>query len=160
MSKLNYKKGFTLIELLVVVAIIGILSSVVLASLNSARSKGADAAIKANLRTIQTQATLYYDTKGHYGPATGGALDCASNDGTMFSNHATNGDPTILSAVTEINNRAGVMPKCAAALVSGSYATSWAVSATLKGGGNWCVDSTGNSKNTTAVMVSGVANCQ
>jgi prepilin-type N-terminal cleavage/methylation domain-containing protein len=54
-------KGFTLIELLVVIAIIGILSSVVLASLNTARNKGADAALKANLTNIRAQAELVYD---------------------------------------------------------------------------------------------------
>ena len=54
-------RGFTLIELLVVIAIIGILSSVVLASLNTARTKGNYAAVKSNLSTIQTQAELDYD---------------------------------------------------------------------------------------------------
>ena len=61
----NRSQGFTLIELLVVIAIIGILSAVVLASLNTARSKGNDAAIQSDLSTIQTQAEIYYGGNGN-----------------------------------------------------------------------------------------------
>ena len=61
--------GFTLIELLVVVAIIGVLASVVLASLNSARAKGTEAAIKSNLKNMISQAELAYDTAGNYSTA-------------------------------------------------------------------------------------------
>ncbi|MFZ4500006.1 MAG: prepilin-type N-terminal cleavage/methylation domain-containing protein [Minisyncoccia bacterium] len=63
---MNKQKGFTLIELLVVIAVIGILASVVMASLNSARVKARDAKRLAGLREIQTAVELYYSDNGHY----------------------------------------------------------------------------------------------
>lgn len=60
------KKGFTLIELLVVVAIIGVLASVVLASLNTARVKGRDARRLADLKQIQTALEMYFNDFGYY----------------------------------------------------------------------------------------------
>ncbi len=61
-----YKKGFTLIELLVVIAIIGILSSVVLASLNSAREKSRDAKRVSDIKQLQLALELYFDTNSEY----------------------------------------------------------------------------------------------
>ena len=63
---MSQKKGFTLIELLVVVAIIGILSSVVLASLNSARAKARDATRMSDMREIQKAIEIFYNDSGHY----------------------------------------------------------------------------------------------
>lgn len=63
------QKGFTLIELLVVIAVIGILASVVLVSLNSARTKGKEASIKSNLRNMIAAAELSYGATGDYSGA-------------------------------------------------------------------------------------------
>lgn len=60
------KRGFTLIEVLVVVAIIGILSSIVLASMSGARSKGRDAKRVADIKQLQLALQLYYDGSGYY----------------------------------------------------------------------------------------------
>jgi len=59
-------RGFTLIELLVVISIISLLSTVVMASLNSARSKAQEATIKQDLLSIKTQAELSYSKIGNY----------------------------------------------------------------------------------------------
>lgn len=67
--KKRSEKGFTLIELLVVIAIIGILSSVVLASLNSGRVKARDTRRVADLKQIQVAQELYYDANGFYASA-------------------------------------------------------------------------------------------
>lgn len=57
-------QGFTLIELLVVIAIIGLLSSVVLVSLNSARMKARDARRIVDLKQIRLALEMYYDQFG------------------------------------------------------------------------------------------------
>lgn len=57
--------GFTLIELLVVIAIIGVLASIVLASLNSARTKSRDARRITDVKQIQLALELYFDGVGN-----------------------------------------------------------------------------------------------
>jgi len=70
--------GFTLIELLVVIALIGLLSAVILASLNSARTKGNDAARVQDVRAIKTAMELYYDRYGKYPTGTGAGAGCGA----------------------------------------------------------------------------------
>ena len=54
------QKGFTLIELLVVISIIGVLSSVVMVSLNNARERARDAVRKSDLAQLHRALELYY----------------------------------------------------------------------------------------------------
>ena len=77
--------GFTLIELLVVIAIIGILASIVLASLNSARRKSRDARRVADIKQLQLALELYFDAKGNVYPTTAegtAVLDDSGSCGT------------------------------------------------------------------------------
>ena len=60
------ERGFTLIELLVVIAIIGLLSSIILASLNTARAKGRDAQRISNVQSLKLAMELYYDANNTY----------------------------------------------------------------------------------------------
>jgi prepilin-type N-terminal cleavage/methylation domain-containing protein len=89
-------KGFTLIELLVVIAIIGILSSVVLASMNSARKKSRDSRRQQDLKGLATALELSFDSAGAYPtaatvggtrvvPATGASVVAALVSGGFLS---------------------------------------------------------------------------
>ncbi len=89
MSSRENKRGFTLIELLVVIAIIGLLSSIVFASLNTARLKARDTRRMSDLHQIQLALNLYYSDKGHYPVAGPWFLSCEGSGAGAWANLQT-----------------------------------------------------------------------
>ena len=81
---MNDKKGFTLIELLVVITIIGLLATIVLVSLNTARSKARDARRLADLRQVALALEFYYDDNPDTGyPGASGSNQWGDADSGM-----------------------------------------------------------------------------
>ena len=136
-------RGFTLIELLVVIAIIGVLSSIVLASVNSAHNKGSDAKTKAQLSGLRGAAEYYYNANNF---SFSSATNCASG---MFADSASQ-----MTAYTNpVNYPAGTVLVCQA------NNTAYAVQANLASGGYWCTDSMGISKLETTPLGGSTYNC-
>lgn len=138
-------KGFTLIELLVVIAIIGILSSVVLASLNTARTKGSDAAVKSDLNNIRAQTEIYYDnTSSTYGSAAFGPAVCPVYAGGSILANPFAGDQNVAQGIAHAvaTGRGG-----SSCVSINTPATIWAAAVDEKSAGKaWCVDSSGQSR--------------
>ena len=95
-------KGFTLIELLVVIAIIGLLSTLAVVALNSARAKSRDSKRVADVKQMQTALELFFaDNNGYPVQATaitlGGANGTLTNVATGFN--GTAGSTTYMGLV-------------------------------------------------------------
>ena len=154
MKKTN--KGFTLIELLVVIAIIGILSAVVLASLNTARSKGKDASAQSSMESIRSQAEICYNGGTACGQNTYGTASTASNPTTAnaagaTANVTTNvcGDTQVLSLMKAAAAQAGQTVTCSVGPSGANYESH----VVLNSGGTFCVDSSGFSGSTSPSSV-------
>lgn len=143
-------RGFTLIELLVVIAIIGVLSSVVLVSLNTARARARDAEVRTELAQIRTAVQLYYTQTGSMPPNTYPNNYC-SNQANFLQSLVTAG--YLPANITSPNN--STYPYCyydyGTGSAAGAIVTGWLEAATppstagfrgtcrpFASGTNWC----------------------
>ena len=163
-NQILQKRGFTLVQVLVVLVVITILAVAVFAFLNTSEQKRTDSDnttnttntntttdatasistgtndddIKKNLANVSIQAKVYYGAVvGYSGVAIAKlpAIGCKTATSLFL-------DTTIAKAVTAITN-ANLPPICVVGGTNNKKASSWSMSATLKAGGSWCVDSTG-----------------
>lgn len=136
MKRINAKGGFTLIELLVVIAIIGILSSIVLVSLNSARQKGKDARVISDVQQIRTALESGFNGTGY--PDLNAIAAC---------NAITAGDAT---AGNQVNGQ--TYAACANTAASPQHATLNQLNSDANNsGGNIFISTTGSAPNAYAI---------
>lgn len=141
-------KGFTLIELSVVVAIIALLAGTILVSLSCARKRALVSRVKSELSSLRAQGALYEAKTGHYGSAfAGSGTSCTGSGAGIFGDTSEEGMSRLM---TDIVANGGTVYCFSVDNNSDGNADAWAVSADWGGGESWCVDSTGNSKGTTA----------
>jgi prepilin-type N-terminal cleavage/methylation domain-containing protein len=135
-SHLMKNKGFTLIELLVVISIIALLSSIIVTSVTSARTKGQDNAVKAAMKQLAIQAETYRDTNPGFGTGSYGIVDISDCGQGVFNDTRINQMKTqILSAAAT-----GATLTCS----TGASGRLWSIRiSALKSGITWCIDNSG-----------------
>ncbi len=159
----NLVRGFTLIELLVVIAIIGILSSVVLSSLNVARGKSTIASVKSNLANSRVQADLFYSSNSN--TYSGGSVPANVCGSTVASDGVTKSIRGFAQAAKDILGSnytvsfVGATQPSPTNVACQAIVDKWAIQAPLPTGGYWCVDYRGTASYSATAMGGNVAQC-
>ncbi|MDO8471009.1 MAG: type II secretion system protein [bacterium] len=133
------EKGFTLVELLVAITIIGLIASIVLIYLNTARGKGNDTKVRSQLNSARSSAEIYYNSSNSYNGTAGNISGPCDTVNSMFTDTISG----MVKFTSQSNYPNG------AALTCYSTTGAYAISALLPGVGgtnSWCVDSLNNSK--------------
>ena len=110
-------KGFTIIELIVVIAIVAVLATIIITSVNQFQAKARDAKRKADISQIVKGLGMYYILHGSY-PANsyGGACGTALNGADLISQGLKNDD--IMSKIPSAPSNSGA---CGDAYYSGTW---------------------------------------
>ncbi|HAU07636.1 MAG: hypothetical protein A2568_01155 [Candidatus Yanofskybacteria bacterium RIFOXYD1_FULL_44_17] len=91
LKKRDLSKGFTLVELLVVIAIIGVLSTMLLLQLGTARAKARDAKRVTDVNQIRTAVEMFFDDNGGRYPST---IDSGTDKDILVKYMTSNTLPT------------------------------------------------------------------
>ena len=153
--KIQTGRGFTLIELLVVIAILGILASIILATLNTAKDKGVDAKVKAELNSIHTQTELFANANNNSFVGM-----CTTVGGVGVANLVSVAAGITGATVDAVTGNAGAYNHVACH----EGTSAWAVDAPLSNSTSgtprmWCVDSIGKAKQESAGLGAGATTC-
>lgn len=146
----EYSKGFTLIELLIVIFLMGLLSFIVLASLDKAREMGLEPSIRSQFSALRAQAERYYSKYNRYGGidelnTNGLCYDSLSNFGfgAQYGLLKDLADSLGVSYIELGNETEGKLNVVTCHSVTTTDSDSWAVEVPYKDSLMYCVDSTG-----------------
>ncbi|HVY72506.1 MAG TPA: prepilin-type N-terminal cleavage/methylation domain-containing protein [Candidatus Paceibacterota bacterium] len=139
------KRGFTLIELLVVIAIIGVLASIVLVSLSSARTKALDAARISDVKSLKTAMELYNNDNGGYPTSNGSSNgDVLLSDSTLVGKLVPKYMPSMPSVLISDSDRyysagitTGISPSSYSLLVYVNVLSGYCRTGVNVGVGDW-----------------------